>query len=67
MGRTNIVIDDELVKACMETTGFKTKKSLVDFALRELLRHEKQAELLQLKGKVAWEGDLSRMRKGRFV
>lgn len=67
MGRTNIVIDDELMETCMQTMGFKTKKSLVDFALREVLRHEKQAKLLQLKGKIDWEGDISQMRKGRIV
>ena len=67
MGRTNIVIDDELMETCLRTTGFKTKKSLVDYALREVLRHEKQAKLLQLKGKIDWEGDLSRMRQGRFA
>jgi len=67
MGRTNIVIDDELMETCMQTTGFRTKKSLVDYALRELLRHEKQSKLLQLKGKIDWEGDLSQMRKDRFA
>ena len=67
MGRTNIVIDDELMKTCLQATGFKTKKSLVDYALREVLRHEMQAELLQLKGKIDWEGDISQMRKGRFA
>ena len=66
MSRTNIIMDDELVNSCMNITGIKTKKSLVDFALRELLRTDRQKKLLQLQGKVNWEGDLNEMRKVRF-
>ena len=39
MKRTNIVLDDNLVKDCMKATGIKTQKALIDHALRELLRH----------------------------
>ncbi len=60
--RTNIVLDSKLVEAGLKATGLKTRRELVDFALRELLRHERQKELLQLKGKVKWEGDLDEMR-----
>jgi len=63
--RTNIVLDDKLVAKSMRATGIKTKRELVDYALRELLRHEKQAKLLNLKGQIEWEGDLSKSRKGR--
>ena len=65
MSRTNIVLDDELVKDCMNATGIKTKKSLVDYALKELLRKNKQKRLLDLQGKINWKGDLKEMRKGR--
>ncbi len=37
MKRTNIVIDDELIKECMKATGIKTQRALIDYALRELL------------------------------
>ena len=67
MSRTNIVLNDELVKSCQKLTGIKTKKTLIDYALHELQRRESQRALLKLKGKVEWEGDLSEMRKGRFV
>ncbi len=60
--RTNIVLDSKLVEAGLKATGLKTRRELVDFALRELLRHERQKELLQLKGKVKWEGNLDEMR-----
>lgn len=65
MSRTNIVLDSQLVEEGLRITGLKTKRNLVDHALRELLRHEKQAKLLELRGKVDWEGDLDEMRTGR--
>jgi Arc/MetJ family transcription regulator len=63
--RTNIVLDSKLVEAGLKATGIKTRRELVDFALRELLRHKQQKKLLSLKGKVTWEGDLAEMRAGR--
>lgn len=63
--RTNVVLDEKLVNNCIKATGIKTKKSLIDHALRELLRHKKQKKLLELKGKITWEGNLDEMRKGR--
>ena len=65
MKRTNIVLDDELVDECMKTTGIRTQKALIDHALRELLRHEAQTKILELKGNVHWKGDLSEWRRGR--
>jgi len=67
MKRTNIVMDEKLIKEGMKTTGIKTRRALVDYALRDLLRHESQKRILGLKGKVHWEGDLSSIRKGRRV
>jgi len=63
--RTNIVIDEELVEAGLKATGLKTRKALVDFALRDLLRRENQGKILDLKGKIHWEGDLASMRSRR--
>ena len=63
--RTNIVLNTNLVEAGLKATGLRTRRELVDFALRELLRHKKQRKLLSLKGKVTWEGDLEEMRTGR--
>ena len=65
MKRTNIVLDDKLVDKCMKTTGIKTQRALIDHALRELLRHESQTKILELKGKIKWDGDLNEWRKGR--
>ena len=65
MSRTNIVLDNQLVEEGMKLTGLKTKRNLVDYALRELLRHEKQTKILELRGKIEWEGNLDEMRAGR--
>jgi len=63
--RTNIVIEEELVEAGMKATGIKTRRALVDFALRDLLRRENQRKILELKGKIHWEGNLASMRRKR--
>ncbi|MCK5594839.1 type II toxin-antitoxin system VapB family antitoxin [bacterium] len=65
MGRTNVVLDDKLVANCREVTGIKTCRTLIDYALHELLRHESQSKILGLRGKIVWEGDLTTWRQGR--
>lgn len=65
MKRTNIVLDEKLVDQCMKITGLRTQRALIDHALRELLRHENQMKILELKGGVHWDGDLARWRRGR--
>ncbi len=61
--RTNVVLDDRLVKEAMKLTGKKTKRELIDHALRELVRRQKRLALLDLRGKIHWEGDLDEMRR----
>lgn len=63
MGRTNVVLDDKLVSKCLAATGIKTRRALIDYSLRELLRREHQKKILELKGKVKWEGDLDSWRE----
>ena len=65
MGRTNIVLDDELVASAKELTGITTTKGVVHHALEELVRHKRQRELLALLGQIEWEGDLDEMRQAR--
>ena len=65
MGRTNVVLDDKLVAECQKATGIKTRRALIHHALHELLRHERQKDVLDLKGTVQWEGDLAKWRRGR--
>lgn len=63
--RTNIVLDKALVEEALRVTGLKTRRELVDHALRELMRHRHQRKLLELKGAVRWEGNLDDMRASR--
>jgi Arc/MetJ family transcription regulator len=66
MSRTNVVLDDRLVERCQRATGIRTRRALIHHALEELLRHERQKQILQLKGTVGWEGDLAKWRRKRI-
>jgi len=66
MKRTNVVLDETLVEEAKQSTGLHTTRSVIEHALRELLRHEKQRKLLELRGKVDWDGDLDAMRRQRI-
>ncbi len=63
--RTNIVIDDKLMRDTLRATGFKTKREAVEEGLRSLLRLKRQAEIRKLRGKLDWQGDLDAMRRDR--
>lgn len=63
--RTNIDIDDSVLKEVQRLTGAKTKREAVDVALRELVARYRRLGLLRLRGKVRWEGDLEESRSGR--
>jgi Arc/MetJ family transcription regulator len=65
MSRMNIVLDDKLVADCQKVTGIKIRRALVNHALQELLRRERQKKVLELKGTIRWEGDLAAWRKKR--
>ena len=63
--RTNIVIDDELMKQTLRATGLKTKREAVELGLRTLLRLRRQHEIRRFRGKLHWQGDLETMRTDR--
>jgi hypothetical protein len=67
MQRTDVALDEKLVREGMNLFKKKTKKDLIDFTLPEIIRREKAKGILALEGKVNWEGDLQDMRKGRFA
>ena len=60
--RTNIVIDDKLMRDTLRATGLKTKREAVEEGLRTLLRLTRQAGIRRLRGKLDWQGDLNAMR-----
>jgi Arc/MetJ family transcription regulator len=63
--RTNIVIDDELMKRAMRASGAKTKREAVETALRLMVGLKQQEGIRRLRGKLKWEGDLEAMRRDR--
>ncbi len=63
--RTNIVIDNSLMRQAMKATGLSTKKAVVEEGLRLLIKAKGQESIRRLRGRVACEGDLSVMREGR--
>ncbi|MBS0211578.1 MAG: type II toxin-antitoxin system VapB family antitoxin [Proteobacteria bacterium] len=60
--RTNIVIDDELMRSALKASGAKTKREAVELGLRTLLRLKKQQQGKSLRGRVNWQGNLEQMR-----
>ena len=60
--RTNINIDEKLMKRAMDISSTKTKKATVEKALALLIRMKNQENIRALKGKLNWEGDLNQMR-----
>ena len=63
--RTNIVIEDKLMRDTLRATGLKTKREAVELGLRTLLRLRRQAAIRRLRGKLVWQGDLDAMRADR--
>ena len=63
--RTNIVIDDTLMRDTLRATGLKTKHDVVELGLQTLLRLKKQSQIRRFRGKLSWQGDLDSMRRDR--
>ena len=60
--RTNIEIDDELMAQALELTGLRTKRAVVEAALRALIDRASRRRLKEAFGKYPWEGDLDQLR-----
>jgi Arc/MetJ family transcription regulator len=56
--RTNIEIDDKLMKEAQKLSALKTKRAVIDAALRMFVRVQHQQEILKLGGKIHWEGNI---------
>jgi Arc/MetJ family transcription regulator len=63
--RTNIDLDDTLVKKAMEISGMNTKRAAINLILNEYVRKNNQKNILKYRGKKIWEGDLEQMRENR--
>jgi Arc/MetJ family transcription regulator len=68
MARTNIELDDGLVEKAMRLTGARTKREVVDIALRRLVeRGSLYRAIRRLQGKLSWEGDVDAWRTDRVT
>jgi Arc/MetJ family transcription regulator len=65
MSRTNIEINDRLVRKARRLTRLKTKREIVDKALELLVRSETRKDILRYYGSGVWKGDLKAMRRNR--
>ena len=65
--RTNIDIDDRLMEQAMRSSDARTKRGVVEEALRLLIQTRSQRTLRRLRGNVTWEGDLNASRLGRVA
>jgi len=61
--RTNIVLNETLVREAMTLTGERTKRAVVERGLEALIRMERLRRVRDGRGKLAWRGDLDRMRE----
>jgi Arc/MetJ family transcription regulator len=63
--RTNIMLDDKLVRRAQTLTGIKTKREVVQEALRTLILLREHTEIRKMRGKLLWEGNLDDQRQSR--
>lgn len=64
--RTHVELDDTLLEQVIRLGGFPTKKAAINAALAELSRALKRRQLLELRGKIRWQGDLDQLRAPRI-
>ena len=64
--RTNIDIDDRLMRQAMKSSRSRTKRAAVEAGLRLLVQTRAQGKIRRLRGKIRWEGDLDKSRRGRL-
>jgi Arc/MetJ family transcription regulator len=65
--RANIVLDDELVEEAFQLSDAKTKRELVDRALREFVANRKRRDIRELRGKISFHPgyDYKALREGK--
>ena len=65
--RTNIVLDDKLIERAQKLSGIKTKREVVQEALRTFIQLREQGDVRSLRGKLKWEGNLDEQREARLL
>jgi Arc/MetJ family transcription regulator len=65
MARTVLNLDEEMFEKARRLSGLRKKVDVVNYALRSLVAQKEIEEILDLRGKVVWEGDLDELRRDR--
>ena len=61
--RTNIEIDEELLREAVAATGLRTKRAVVEAGLRALVERANRKRVAEMFGQLpGWEGDLDVLR-----
>ena len=60
--RTNVVINDDLMKSALKESGLKTKKEAIEEGLKLLVQVKSQKKIKNFRGKLKWSGNLEEMR-----
>lgn len=63
--RTNVVIDDDLMKSALKHSGLKTKRAVIEEGLRLLVDLGRQSNVKAFRGKLKWSGNLDEMRSDK--
>jgi Arc/MetJ family transcription regulator len=66
MSRTNVEIDDQLIRRAQRVSGLKTKRAVIQKALETLVRTEDRKGILRYFGAGIWEGNLKSLRRNRL-
>ena len=61
--RTTLNLDDDVLKEALKLADGRNKTELINEALRAWVRRRKLRGLLELRGKLLWEGDLDELRE----
>jgi Arc/MetJ family transcription regulator len=65
MARTNININEKLIRKARKLTHLKTKREIVDRALELLVRSEDRKSILRYHGSGVWKGEYKAARRNR--
>ncbi len=60
--RTNVILNDELLREAFRLTSARTKSELIEMALRELVRTRGKKDLMELAGRVGLRKDFDQKR-----
>jgi Arc/MetJ family transcription regulator len=63
--RTHVDLDENLIAQVIALGHFPSKKAAIQAALIEFTKSLKRKEILKLRGKLAWDGDLDQLRSSR--